>query len=85
MTVFLKKNNDPYDYLFNATTQELPFSLNERIELCSVKNIEYCSNFRIFDFPFSLEINTFIQRGCIKLLKSDRKDICNIIKDVGFK
>ncbi len=31
------------------------------------------------------EINTFFQQGCIKLIKSDSKDISNVTKDSYFK
>ncbi len=31
------------------------------------------------------EINTIIQQGCIKLIKSDNKSICSVIKDFYFK
>ncbi len=31
------------------------------------------------------EINTFILQGCIKLIKSDSKDIHYVTKDVYFK
>ncbi|XDV46539.1 hypothetical protein PO909_014421, partial [Leuciscus waleckii] len=30
---------------------------------------------------FFKEMNTFIQQGCIKLIKSDSKDIYNVTKD----
>ncbi len=30
-------------------------------------------------------MNTFIQQECIKLIKSDSKDIYNIAKDLYFK
>ncbi len=36
-------------------------------------------------FFFFLEINTFIQQGCIKLIKSDITDIYNVTKDLYFK
>ncbi len=29
--------------------------------------------------------NTFMQQGCIKLVKSDCKDIYNVLKDFYFK
>ncbi len=31
------------------------------------------------------EINTFIQQGCIKLIKSESKDIYIVAKDFYFK
>ncbi len=34
---------------------------------------------------FLKEMNTFIQPGCIKLIKSDSEDIYNITKDFYFK
>ncbi len=33
---------------------------------------------------FFKDINTFIQQGCIKLIKSDSKDIYNVTKDFYF-
>ncbi len=34
---------------------------------------------------FFIEINTFIQQGHIKVLKSDFKDIYNVTKHLNFK
>ncbi len=34
---------------------------------------------------FLEEINDFIQQGCIKLIKSDSKDMYNVTKDCYFK
>ncbi len=34
---------------------------------------------------FLKEINTFIDQGCIKLIKSDSKDIHNVTNDFYFK
>jgi len=31
------------------------------------------------------KINTLIQQGCIKLIKSDRKDIYNVTKKIPFQ
>ncbi len=36
-------------------------------------------------FWVSNEINTFIQQGCIKMIKRDSKDICNVTKDLYVK
>ncbi len=37
-----------------------------------------------YDFCFK-EIHTFIQKECIKLIKSDSKDIDNVTEDLDFK
>ncbi len=34
---------------------------------------------------FLKEINTFTQQGCIKLIKSDSKDMFNNVKKIYFK
>ncbi len=33
----------------------------------------------------ALKKDTFIQQGCIQLMKRDRKDIINVRKDLYFK
>ncbi len=48
------------------------------------------SQYNFFWFFFGggreiIEINTFIQQGCFKLIKSDDKDICNVTKDFYFR
>ncbi len=48
------------------------------------------SQYIFFSFFFGggreiIEINTFIQQGCFKLIKIDDKDICNVTKDFYFR
>ncbi len=63
--------------------------------LLLLKFFVFCSNslgvsIILFLFFFGggreiIEINTFIQQGCFKLIKSDDKDICNVTKDFCFR
>ncbi len=36
-------------------------------------------------YTFLGEINTFVQQGCIKLIKSDGEEMYNVTKDLYFK
>ncbi len=50
--------------------------------------MKYTLLLKRFDFKsffFLNEINTFIQKGCIKLIKSDRKNIYNFSNIFYFK
>ncbi len=54
--------------------------LNKGVKLLTYTITNY------FIFKKNLEeINDFIQQGCIKLIKSDSKDIYNVTKDCYFK
>ncbi len=41
--------------------------------------------FILFIYFISQEFNTFVQQGCIKLIKSDNKDMYNVAKDFYFR
>ncbi len=57
--------------------------------VCFLQQLTW-SQYNFFSFFFGggreiIEINTFIQQGCFKLIKSDDKDICNITKYFYFR
>ncbi len=51
--------------------------------LCFLQQLT--SNFFLLGGGGLLEINTFIQQGSFKLIKSDDKDIYNVTKDLYFR
>ncbi len=60
--------------------------MNSSLKICIFQNIKYTVHFEnLGSISFFKEINTFIYQGCIKLIKSDDKDIYNVTKDFYFK
>lgn len=57
----------------------------------STRGVKRCAFFCLLNglkkyiYIYFEEINTFIQKGYIKLVKSDIKDIYNVIKDFNVK
>ncbi len=70
-----------YDAL-RATHANYKVSLQSSVLICLLYIATIVQKFgvRTIFFPFLEEINTLIQRGCIKLIKSDSKDIHNLIE-----
>ncbi len=64
----------------NRRIQRSAFVWNKK--LCNIIHYTFQSQ---YNEGGGIESNTFILQGCIKLIKSDDKDIYNVTKDFYFR